>query len=351
MAQKTFVDPIKYVVGKDITEERYQEAIQKIGDWFAESRVTREPVAAARLALQECLDGVTKDGKPWFAAALVPFDKRVKAKCRFDLATMTPLRKGTEKTRIKKQQQREREARKRAKAADDPLIPEDIRKGLRKGASYGDDPSILLSTAEEKRWKALSKAYKTQFPELATVNAEAELNMLCDMHILQERNRMQVLSGQKVDPEQRDKLADSLQKLKRALGIHPDQLAKRVKEKEDPSISSAVARLESMGNWREIRAGFFIEEMIQAYQMYMSLTADGSGYQLDEVGLFGMTKCRTCACAKCGHRNFAGISIEEVERFLVDKGALEPLPDVVVEVPPAVPVEDREHAVAAPSEG
>ena len=328
MAQKTFVDPRKYVVGVDISPEQYQEAILKIADWFSESRVTKEPAAAAKQAVQECLDGVTKEGTPWFAAALVPLANRIKAKCRFDLDTMQPLRKSSEKTRIRKQKDKDREERKRVARAEDPLIPEELRKDLKRSARYGDNPHVLLSSAEERRWKELSRAYVSQFPELGTINAEAELNMLCDLHILTERGRMNVLQGKGAVSDDMFKGAtDALQKLKRALGIHPDQLAKRVQEHEDSSVAAAVARLSALGDWRTVRAKFFIEEMIQAYQMYMSLNADGSGYQLDEIGLFGMTKCRTCSCTKCGHRNFAGISIDEVEQFLVEKGALELIPE------------------------
>jgi len=47
---------------------------------------------------------------------------------------------------------------------------------------------------------------------------------------------------------------------------------------------------------------------------------EGDGYQLDEIGLFGATRCATCDCAACGHTNFRGLSIEQITKYLKDKG-------------------------------
>jgi len=325
VAQKILLVPRKYVVGTDITDEKYQEVLLKLADWLAESRNTKEPAALARQLVQECLDGVTKDGRPWHAAATATLEARIRSKCRFDIETLKPLRTASEKNRTKKDKERARDLAKRAAQADDPNIPEELRKELQRSASYGDNPNVFLSTAEAKKWGELRDSYVVQFQELGAVNAAAELQLLCDLHILSERYRMKVLQGQSVDPRNQTEVLGRLQDLKKALGIHPDQLAKRTNAKMDVSIGAAAARLEALDNWRQLRLRYWVEELLQVYQMFMTLNAEGTGYQLDEVGLFGLTRTRPADCPKCGHRHVAGISIEEIEQFLIEKGALKPL--------------------------
>ena len=320
MRQRVLLVPKKYTLGTDISEERYNEVLLKLVDWLSESRKTKEPAVLARQLIQECLDGETKDGRPWHSAASATLEARIRAKCRFDIETMQPLRTASEKNKAKKDRERARKAIKRGEG--DTLIPDELRKELRTNASYGDDPTVFLSTAEAARWKQLHESYTTQFPELATVNASAELDLLCDLHVLSERHRLKVLQGQAVDPRTQADVLTSLQDLKKALGVHPDQLAKRNHSKVDASIGAAAARLEAMGDWRLLRQRFWAEELLQAFQMYMTPNAQGTGYQLDEVGLFGLTRSRPHDCPKCGQRSFSGIAIEEIEQWLVEHGHL-----------------------------
>jgi hypothetical protein len=360
-AQRVYRDPRVYQVGVDISEERYHEALLKIADWFAESRKTTEPALLAKQMFQLCLDGRQKNGQKWWGAGDVSLEGRVKVMCRFDLETMTPLRKASEKTRrkkaLEKQAAQKRKLRDKEAARQDPMIPPEVRKTLGASVLYGDNPHVLLTSEEAAKWKELHAAYLEQFPELRTVNASSELSLVCDLQILAERYRLKALQGSAVAVNDLADITKQLAGLKTALGIHPDQISKRAKSRIEGTIGAAAARLDSLGNWREIRAKYFIEELIQTFQMYQMPKADGSGYQLDEVGFFGVHKCRTCHCAGCGMRNMAGVSVEEVERYLVEKGALVPLGK---EAPPPVPtgalpadrtdtgtVEDREGDAGA----
>jgi len=328
---RRYVEPVQYTVGVDITEERYREAIEKIADWFAQSRQTKEPVVLARQAMQECLEGKKKDGTKWFEMATATLTARVRSKCRFDLETMKPLLNASDRSKRKRQAERNRLARKRA--AGDPLLPPEIRKDLKKSATYGDDPRTQLTSDELANWKQWYQDYLKDFPEeLASTAARAELGALCDLHVLNDRYRLKMLSptGGTIDPQERKSIVDQIDKMKTSLGIHPNQVAKRVKDKASTTIGAATAQLEAMGDWRLIRAGNWIAELIQIYQMYHTPSADGLTHQLDEVGLFGLTKCRTCHCSKCGTKNFVGIAIEEIETYLTTRGCL-------TEVDPASP--------------
>lgn len=327
MAQ--YRDPVKYEVGKDISPEQYAEALVKIADWFTESRSTKEPALRAKLLFQECLDGKTRDGRPWFGAGQASLTDRVKIKCRFDLDTMKPLRTASEARKKRKAREAER-ARERKKK--DPMLPDEVAEVLGKDAvKYGSNPHVHLSTDEAEAWQKLYDAYLQQFPELRSVNASSELKIVCDLQVLADRYRMSALSGKAVAVEELAKITKELATLKSALGIHPDQIAKRVKPKTEATISAAALRLEEMGNSRELRERFFLEQMMQMYKMYSTRSADGLTYQLDEDKFFSQTMCRTCECASCGQRNVAGFKVEEIEDLLVREGILEPLDDAPAE--------------------
>lgn len=331
--RKRYTEPKRYTIGPDMSEERYNAAILAIADWFSESRDTKEPASLARQAFQCCLDGLTQDGKPWFGAANATLAARVKIMCRYDILAMKPLRKANEKQRAKKEREKDQTAARRKAKQVDKLIPEELRKETAKATRYGDNPHVFLSSAEQQVWQTLHDAYTTQFPELVTVNASAELNQLCDLHVLSDRYRMLLLKGDAVDPAKIAQGVENMAGLKKALGIHPEQLAKRTKSKTDASIGAAAARLASMPNYRELRLKYFAEEMLMAFQMCATPNADGSGYQMDDVGLYGLTRSRPTQCPKCGQRQFAGISIDEIEAWLVEKGWLVPMAAAVIEVP------------------
>lgn len=346
--QRRLLTPLVYRVGEDISPEKYQEILVAVTDWFAQIRKTDEPAALARKSLQECLDGKKTDGTPWFEAASSTFAARVKSKCRFDIEAMQPLLNASDRQRDKKKRERELAARKRATRPSDQFIPKELveeqqRLGV-KNVSYGDDPTVLLSTKEKRKWQELYDSYLTQFPELSGVNSQSELRQLCDVQILNERYRLQMLSGQRVDVKDRATVGQDIERLKKALGIHPDQLIKRSQDKIETSIGAVAAKLD-IDQWRTMRQRFWIEELLQFYMMYNQPRADGVGYQMDQVGLHGVTKCRTCICPTCKTRNFVGIKIEEIEEYLLQQGALEPLPEDAAPTR-ALPVLER-----APDEG
>lgn len=340
--QRRLITPREYEVGVDITKEQYQDLIMKLGDWFAESRPeSREPVALAQKYLDACLKGIApKSGEPWYSMANSTLAARVRSSCRFDIDTMEPIRVGSEKYRIKHEKERLAKARKRLEQQEDPNIPDEIREGLKKSAVYGDNPHVHLSSAEHKKWQEMFDSYLKEFPTLNSINARQELSTLCDLHIHLERERLKLLKADKKDPFQAEvmsRVGQEISKLKSALGIHPDQLDKKVRQQTQMTISTAAAKLQSGDNWRDLRLKFFAEELLQALQMMVTLKADGSGYQLDEPGLFALTRCRKVHCPDCGTEIVGGFRYQEALDWLIEKGHLQPLP------PPAEIVGARPH--------
>ena len=322
-------DPLVYEVGKDITLEKYQEAVEKIADWFAKTRNTKEPVAAAKYYLDCCLKGVKpSDGKTkWFAMAGSTIVARVRSACRFDIDTMMPLETSDDKRKARKDKEKLRIAAKRAAEKVDENLPDEYRKKLAGEATYGEDPLVFFTSAELSRREKLKSAYLSDFPQLRSVASGSKLDMLLDLTLLLERIRFRQAKDQKGKTEeyQIQQMTKQIVELEKALNIHPDQLAKQQKEKEGGTIGEAVRRLEE-ANPVELRERWLAEELLVLFQMYHTPTPrqNMGGYQLDEVGLFGATRCRTCSCAKCGTRNYAGLNIDEIEAWLSQKGLVKP---------------------------
>lgn len=339
MTKPQELGPLVYEVGRDLTLTEYEDIVQQLTEWFTVSRKTTEPGLLARQALEECRKGLTSKGETWKRMTEADLATRIRAKCLYDIeqrrglgATLEQLKDAKDRAKRKKVAKGWDPKRKR-----DAFIAPEVENILGPDAvKYGDSPHVLLSSKEEQEWHRLYQGYLKQFPELRSINASSELKIIVDLQILADRYRMRVLSGKAVEVENLTKLTKELADLKKALGIHPDQIAKRVKPKTEATIGAAAAKLEAMGDYREIRARFFLEELLQLYQMYNSPRADGLGFQLDAPGFFGQTRCRTCECAGCGKRNAAGFDVAEIEAYLIAQGALEILPPAAEPEEPAV---------------
>lgn len=326
-----------YEVGKDLTAERYQEILEAITEWFRESRPRVEARDAAEYTLQCCLRGVqVKDGvSSWTKLANSTLENRLRVAAKFDIITMQPMRTAERVVEAapdetegmdeedKPKLTREQRAALRSMAAD-PTYQN--TKGITKDtAQYGDNPQVFFTPQELVRRHRLKEGYLTDFPQLRPVASQAKLDMLLDLNLLMERLRYrQGKQGTVRDTEaQIGDITKQILALEKALNIHPDQLVKQQRDKEGGTIGEAVRRLEDSMPM-ELRERWFAEELLMLFQMYHQPSPRNNmgGYQLDEVGLFGATRCRTCACNKCGERNYAGLSIEEITTWLREKGLL-----------------------------
>jgi hypothetical protein len=238
---------------------------------------------------------------------------------------MKPLVTADDKQRRRKTREKEKTKARRAAEKVDANLPDEYRKKLAADATYGEDPLIFFTSIELERRSRLKESYLSDFPQLRSVASESKLDMLLDLTLLLERIRFRQAKDQKGKTEeyQIQQLTKQIVELEKALNIHPDQIAKQQKEKEGGTIGEAVRRLEE-STPIELRERWLAEELLVLFQMYHtpSPRSNMDGYQLDEVGLFGVTRCRTCSCPKCGNRNFAGLSIEEIEAWLAEKGFL-----------------------------
>ena len=334
--QRRLITPKEYEVGIDISQDQSNELVMKLGDWFREFMPdVREPVTHAKKCLDACMKGITpSSGKPWYSMANSTLAARLRSSCRYDMDKMEPIRKGTEKSKLKHEKEKLAKARKRLEKKDDPNIPDELRADLKNSAVYGDNPHVHLSSAEHEKWQELFDGYLKEFPSLDSINARQELTTLCDLHIHLERQRFKLLKADKKDaysPEIMNRIGEQISTMKKGLGIHPDQLDKKIQKQTQMTIGTAAAKLQSGEHWRELRLKYFAEEVIQALQMTVTLKADGSGYQIDEPAFFGLMRCRKTQCPQCGEEQLAGFRIKELWEYMEEKGYLKPLPKAMHE--------------------
>lgn len=335
--QRRLLTPIVYVVGDDISVEHHALLIAKLTDWLSQTRKTSAPSILAKQIIDACLKGVKPtDGKtPWFKAANTPFKTRIKQATNFDCSSDNPEEwhgnvGRNEALRAKKTRERDRTETKARAHLGDQFLPDEVRQDLRKQVKYGDNPLILLSHEEETKWQELFKDFQKEYPHLRLASAEAELGLLCSLLVAQSRFQLQLLGGRTVDEVKFAKLVDQIPKIKESLDIHPNQINRRKEKAKSQSVGDAVAKFEAMGDWRQVRLAYWAKEIIQSVQMFNQPRADGSGYQLDEVGFFGLHRCGTCECSGCGQRNVRGLNYEDVERYAIEKKLIEPDDDDAV---------------------
>lgn len=317
-----------YAVGTDITPQRYQELVEAIAQWFRESRPKVEPYDAAKYAVDCCLRGVQlKDGhSPWTKLALSSLASRIRVAAQFDMEAMQPVRNLKEPEKAAKPKvPLTKEQRQVKKLLDQDPLYAPLKDKTPESAEYGDNPQVFFTPAELIRRAKLRDAYIADFPQLRAVASQVKLDMLLDLTLLMDRLRLRQGRKQSVADVEKEitDITNKVVALEKALNIHPDQLSKQQREKEGGTIGEAVRRLED-ANPLELRERWFAEELLMLFQMYHQPSPRNNmgGYQLDEVGLFGATRCRTCQCSKCGERNYAGLSIDEITEWLREKGLI-----------------------------
>lgn len=347
MAQQSRLKPtpIVYAIGDDISVEQHNELVQALGDWFSETRNTKEPVKLAKAIVDSCLKGVkpSDPSQVWSGAETATLAKRIRMACRFDMELMQPLRSADEKTKAKKEKAKDRERVKREEQKVDGNYPEEFRNATAMDPTYGDDPAAFFTTKELETRQARKEATLSQFPQLDNVAQENKLDMLLDLQLLFDRlrfrnavagaNKKEVRASEREMAEMTKQIVD----LEKAMGIDPMAVHKMQKDKEGGTVGDAVRRFEQLGDYRQLKERLLAEELLLLYSMYHqpSPRSDMDGYQLDDVTLFGLTKTRVVHCPKCGTKNFAGFEIGEIEAWLLEKGWLKPAPlPVPDEAPP-----------------
>ncbi len=325
---------IVYKVGEDITREHYDHTLVNLARWFEHRSDIKEPLATAKKVLDRVLQGKkVSDGTAWQRAATSTISARLKMAANFDFENQVGIESALKRSKPRTGTVRDAQVVKRGRE-----MKEKARKDAGYGAEYidleklgyGDSPLTFFTTAENNRRAILHEGYTKQFPQLDNIAAQGKLDLLLDLMILVERIRFRNADTRKnavkSSESEMQQLTKQVVELERALGIHPEQLAKLQKAAEGGSVGEAVKRMYEMGGHEEMRELATVEELILLYQAYQqpSPRSNTDGFQLNDVVLWGATQCRTCICPKCGQHNFAGFTISEIEAWLESQGNLTP---------------------------
>ena len=299
--------------GADFTRDWIEQIIYRIALWFKDPACDRnydDPVAMARQKIQECLLGTTEDGSPW---RNVPreFNARVRAKCGFDVETMT----GIPSRRVK-----------------NPLAERALDKKAQEAAKDLDGANPFVDSFDDVGFRAqMEKDLLTTFPELDNPAHLPNVRSLTMYYAEREKIDRQLAAG--VSDAKRGTLLESLKKIEdmadstmKRLGVHPDQIRKKISDKGASSVADLAALVES----ESIKDDFKKREKVWALQLALQLwwasehrNGTGNGPNLHDFEIWHMTRSRPVKFT-CRHGEtytvIEGFEPHELREFLIKEG-------------------------------
>jgi hypothetical protein len=299
--------------GADFTSEEIETLIYKIALWFSSDECDRkydDPVAAARQKIQECLLAETGEGKPWMNCPK-DFGKRVKAKCNYDIETGTGKAPPAVKGKNNGNRDLDPDAKAGAQAlnAANPVATAFDQEGFR--ATY--EQQILAA-----------------FPELDNPAHLPNVRSLSMYHAQREVIDRELAIGLK--GTKRLELLESLQKIEqmadvtmKRLGIHPDQVRKKISDKVGSTIADFVAMVSSDADFPERNRVWALQAALQFYWMSEHYNGRKSGPQLHDFEIWHATRTRPVKFT-CRHGEtytvVEGFEPHELRDFLLARGVL-----------------------------
>lgn len=299
--------------GADYSQDYIDKLVYRLALWFQDPECDRtydDPVGAARQKLKECLLGITEDGSEWRSAPH-EFAARVKAKCAFDIEKDAgiPSRRVKSPLAIAKQKEREAEAG---------------------AANVGRDLADVFGfDAEAFRTDLQADLLKT-FPELDNPAHLPNVRSLVMYYV--EREKIDRQLGLGVSDAKRLTLLDSLRKIEemadttmKRLGIHPDQVRKKIADKGASSIADLVALVSDDADFKQRERIWALQAALQLWWMSEHTNGSGNGPQLSDFEIWHLTRTRPVKFT-CRHGEtytvVEGFEPTDLRNFLVREGVL-----------------------------
>lgn len=302
--------------GDDFDKAEIELLIYKIAEWFKSDKCDRtysDPMEAAEQKVRECLLAETAAGASWRGAP-ASFEARIKSKTLFDMETG----EGVYSPRVKSP---------RALKKVDP----DAENAA---ASLSGDLNFDEDTYREEREREIKQAH----PELDNPANEPNVKRLSLLFAQQELLDRQLALMNSYSKKKADMLAtlETIQKMSdntmKSLGIHPDQIRKRIDGQEKGTIGDLVALIEGDEDFRKRNKQWMLTMALQLY--WMSVPHDvgprsgrKSGPQLHPFEIWHMTRTRPMefTCRVCNEHYPAlvdGFEPQELYEYLVSEGVL-----------------------------
>jgi hypothetical protein len=299
--------------GADFTKDWIESLIYQIALFYKSPESDRnydDPVLMARQKIQECLLGTTETGDPWKAVPRA-FEDRVRAKCGFDIASM----KGIPSRRVK-----------------NPAAERAIDKAAIEAAKELDDLDITQFNAEQFR-QNMERDLLLTFPELDNPAHLPNVRSLTMYYAEREKIDEKLAHG--VNDSKRLQLLDSLRKIEemadttmKRMGIHPDQIRRKIADKGASSVSDLAAVVEGEAlkdEFKKREKVWTLQLALQLWWMSKHRNGAGTGPQVHDFEIWHMTRSRPVKF-KCRHGEtynlIEGFEPHELREFLLKEGVL-----------------------------
>jgi hypothetical protein len=268
--------------GADFSTATAEAVIHKIAYWFsrAESGKTYEdPVAEAKKKFRECLLGVTDEGEVWRGCPYT-FEKRIKAKCGYDMILDVGI--------------------------PAPRNHRKIDKNAVKGAKEVSEMMPAHAGFNQEAYRAtLEQDILAQYAELDNPAHLPLVRTISMYHSEREKIDRELTLG--VNPTRRDLLLDSLRKLAvmtdtalQQLGIHPNQIKKNIDKRTASSVADLVQMIEGDDDYKKREKTWALQLALQLWWMSEHPNGKKDGPQLSDFEIWHMTRNRPVKF-KCRH--------------------------------------------------
>jgi len=303
--------------GADFTPEEIETLIYQIALWFQQPECDRtydDPVASARQKVRECLLAQTEAGDPWRQCPQ-EFNARVRAKCAYDMVQKVGIP---------------------SRRAKNPLAQRAVTKEAQEGAATLADMQPATVDFDQSAFReAFEKDTLEAFPELDNPAHKPTIRSLSGLYAEREKIDRQLALG--VSDSKRELLLKSLKYIEdmadgtmRRMGIHPDQVRKKISDRMASSVADLVAMIEGDEEYRNRERIWSRQLALQLWWMSEHPNGRRDGPNLHDFEIWHMTRTRpfnfTCRCGREYKNLLDGFEPQELLEFLQREG-------VVVEEP------------------
>lgn len=307
----------QYQIGKDFPQEYIEALTYKIALWFASPTCDRkyaDPVGAAKAKIKECLLATTEDGSAWKKCP-ASFEMRVKAKCGYDIAAD----RGIPAPRVKH-----------------PEGGRDLNPAAQQAAKGLKDADVVNAGFDAEGFRARVEAdILAAFSELDNPAHKPNVRSLSGLYAEREKINAKLAVG--VTDVQRELLLKSLKMIEemadttlKRLGIHPDQIRKKISDRAASTVADLVASLDGDDDFRHREKVWALQLALQLWWMSEHHNGDRTGPNISDFECWHMTRSRPMKF-RCRHGEdytlVEGFEPADLYRWLTAEGVLvhEPL--------------------------
>jgi hypothetical protein len=316
--ERTFTLPRRFVVGDvskgaDFSVDYINSLIYRIALWFQKPECDRtydDPVESAKAKIRECLLGIKEDGNPWQNCPK-EFAARVRAKAAYDIEKDA----GIPSRRVKHPAAQAAQAAKQAEQGANKI---------------GNDMADVLDFDAEGFRTKMEADMLANFPELDNPAHLPNLRSLIMYYVEREKIDGQLKLG--VSDAKRLTLLDSLKRIEdmadttmKRLGIHPDQIRKKISDKGASTIADLVNLISNDTDYKKREKTWALQLALQLWWMSQHMNGAGTGPQVHDFEIWHMTRSRPIQFT-CEHGTaytlVEGFEPEELRKYLVQEGVL-----------------------------